>query len=119
MLLTVEEILNIRVALDSVGKLELPIKLSWKIAKNLSLCNEVFSRFEKQKNEIIIKHGEPGDTEGSFKVKDGEMNNVLALLNEIASVQEEINLTRLAIEEFGTELKIAPNDLARIAKIVA
>ena len=114
------------VLLDSVQVLrklnnaELPVRVSYKLAKNIKSIDKELKIYEEEKQKLINKYGEK-DEEGKSKVNENGMINILDVENwnkdikELLEIEVEINVEKINIDELAkSDLKITPSELTLI-----
>lgn len=114
------------ILLDSVQVLrklnnaELPVRVSYKLAKNIKNIDKELKIYEEEKQKLINKYGEK-DEEGKLKTKeDGSINitdteNWNKDIKELLEIEAEINIEKINIDELGkSDFKITPSELSLI-----
>ena len=100
------ELINSKSSLEYLSKIDLPIKVSYKLSVILNIFNKHYEIFNKKQNELVIKYGEKID-ESNYKVTDGNMETYLNDLNELFDTDIEIDsFKKINLSEFNSEFKI-------------
>lgn len=111
-----KDILENAEALSNLLKQNMPVQLAYKLSKLSKAINDELKHFEEQRNNLIIKYGK--ETDGNYQIdpEDKEaVKNYINDLNKLAEVEIEIAYKPIKIDQLGSELKISPNDLAKLS----
>ena len=94
--------------LDEVmkDKIQLPVKVSYKIVKNKLAIEEAMKAFRIMHDQIINDHS---NGEGQIAKDNPEFNEVVKEIAVINNEETEVNLDAISISEFGR--KDVPLDL--------
>lgn len=101
MTITNDQILTLIKGISELEELDLPlnIKLSYNLAKNRQTLNQYFTLIGQKQLEIYAKYGEKvGRTE--YKIPEENIDMAQKALNELGEIQNEINLTKININDF-------------------
>lgn len=119
-----EVLVNSVQVLRKLNAAELPIKLSYKLAKNIKNIEKELALYEEEKQKLISKHGEK-DEDGKVKQnEDGTINiaNVPEWNNdikELLAIEADISIEKINIDELGkSDFKITPADLGLIDYLI-
>ena len=115
-----EVLVNSVQVLRKLNNAELPVRVSYKLAKNIKSIEKELNIYEEEKQKFINKYGEK-DEEGKLKTKeDGSINitdteNWNKDIKELLEIEAEINIEKINIDELAKgDLKITPSELALI-----
>ena len=114
------------VLLDSVQVLrklnnaELPVRVSYKLAKNIKSIDKELKIYEEEKQKLINKYCEKDDEgknkineDGTIKILDTEKWN--KDIKELLDIEAEINIEKINIDELAkSDLKLTPSELTLI-----
>jgi len=115
-----EVLVNSVQVLSKLNNAELPVKVSYKLAKNIKNIEKELSIYEEEKQKLINKYSEK-DEEGKSKVNENGMINILDVENwnkdikELLEIEVEINVEKINIDELAkSDLKLTPAELILI-----
>jgi hypothetical protein len=115
-----EVLVNSVQVLRKLNNAELPVKVSYKLAKNIKSIEKELNIYEEEKQKLINKYGEK-DEEGKLKTKeDGSINitdteNWNKDIKELLDIEAEINIEKINIDELAkSDLKLTPSELTLI-----
>ena len=115
-----EVLVNSVQVLRKLNNAELPVRVSYKLAKNIKNIDKELKIYEEEKQKLINKYGEK-DEEGKLKTKeDGSINitdteNWNKDIKELLEIEAEINIEKINIDELGkSDFKITPSELSLI-----
>ncbi len=110
--------------LRKLNAAELPIKLSYKLAKNIKNIDKELALYEEEKQKLINKHGEK-DKDSKVKINDDGSINIANSpewnkdINELQSIVVEVPIEKINIDELGKcDFKISPAELNLIDYLV-
>ena len=99
MKLSNERILNDAQSLGSISNKELPIKVSYSIAKNISKIESELKVYNTQKQKLIDKYSEKGedgktliDAENKIKIQDEYLENWNRDIEELLAIENEVDI---------------------------
>lgn len=101
MTVTNDQILTLIKGISELEELDLPlnIKLSYNLAKNHQILNQYSTIIGQKQLEIYSKYGEKvGRAE--YKIPEENIDMAQNALNELGEIQNEINLTKININDF-------------------
>lgn len=115
-----EVLVNSVQVLSKLNNAELPVRVSYKLAKNIKSIEKELNIYEEEKQKLINKYGEK-DEEGKLKTKeDGSINitdteNWNKDIKELLEIEAEINVEKINIDELAkSDLKLTPAELTLI-----
>lgn len=97
---------------------DLPILLSFKIAKLFQKLNEEKIHFENQKIKLVRKYGEPVKESNQIKVRDKLLDKYQTELEEILSEEIIIDSPEIDINLFS-DIKVKPSILEGILVFIS
>jgi len=116
MKILLKDILENAEALSNLLKQNMPVQLAYRLSKLSKAINDELKHFEEQRNKLIIKYGKEIDGNYQIDPEDKEaVKNYINDLNKLAEVEIEIAYKPIKIDQLGSELKISPNDLAKLS----
>lgn len=106
MKLSNERILNDAARLAEISKKQLPVKVSYAIAKNISKIESELKIYNKEREKLIQKHAEL-DEKGQIKIeedgqvvfKEGAKEQCEKDLKELLVIENEIDVHKFSIIE--------------------
>lgn len=116
MKLSNERLVNSIGVLSKLTNMELPIKLSYALSKNITKIDRELEVYNKERQKLIEKYGEK-DKEGKLKTKEDGTINILDIdsfnkdLKEILEIETEIDIHTIDLENINTDIKITPGEL--------
>lgn len=119
-----EVLLNSVQVLRKLNAAELPVKLSYKLAKNIKNIEKELALYEEEKQKLIAKYGEK-DEAGKIKQNDDGTINILDTekwnndIKELLAIETDISIEKINIDELGkSDFKITPADLGLIDYLI-
>ena len=117
--ITNNQLQNSTVALSKLSQKELPIKVSFKLAKNISKINAELKIYNDERQKLVEKY--------SIKDKDDKPiieNNQIKLqpelitewnrdMQELLSIESEVDIKQFSIDSLDG-IKISPSELTQI-----
>lgn len=85
-------------AVNKLLGLELPAKVSFKVAKTAKKISETYTMYEETRTALIKKLGTEGEVEGDFKIDPKDKETIQKFtneLNELRLSEEEIDIEPL------------------------
>ena len=116
MKLSNERLVNSVGVLSKLTNLELPIKLSYALSKNITKIDVELKAYNMEREKLLNKYGEK-DEEGKLKLSEkGEVNildreNFNKEIAELLQCESEIDIHLIDLEKIDTEIKITPGEL--------
>lgn len=116
MKLSNEKLVNSIGVLSKLTNMELPIKLSYAISKNITKINRELVVYNKERQKLIEKYGEK-DKEGNLKAKEDGTINILDIdsfnkdLKEILEIETEVDIHVIDLEKVDVDIKITPGEI--------
>ena len=116
MKLSNEKLVNSIGALTKLTNMELPIRLSYAISKNITNIDRELVAYNKEREKLIMKYGEK-DEEGNLKTKEDGTINILDIesfnkdLKEILDIEAEVDIHVIDLEKVNVDINITPGEL--------
>ncbi|KKR00038.1 MAG: hypothetical protein UT24_C0018G0020 [Candidatus Woesebacteria bacterium GW2011_GWB1_39_12] len=108
--LTLQRIYNMASSLRKLIQQEVPVKVAYQLAKNVRVIDDEYQLIEKQRADLIRKHGEVQE-DGSTRVAD---ENVAAFTKEMAEylrTSTEVDVKSVSISDLGDNCKLTPQEV--------
>lgn len=120
MKLTLNEIVEMNIALREISEKEFPINISVLISDNIQKLSEKAKIFESNRIKLIEKYGEK-DKDGNIvenngQVKITDQKKFIEEFNELSNTEIGIDLNMLDIS--GLKLDVKPITIMKIRKII-
>lgn len=116
MKLSNEKLVNSIGVLSKLTNMELPIKLSYAISKNITKIDRELAVYNKERQKLIEKYGEKGE-EGNLKTKEDGTINILDIdsfnndLKEILDIETEVEIHVIDLEKVDVDINITPGEI--------
>lgn len=116
MKLSNEKIINSIGALNKLSNMELPIKLSYALSKNITKINMELEVYNNERQKLIEKYGAK-DEEGKLEAReDGTIDIVDSEnwnrdLKELLEIETDVDIHTIDLESINTDIKITPGEL--------
>ena len=95
---------------------ELPIKVSYKISKNIRKIDEEILIYEEERKKIINRHTIEVE-DGSLEIENEEEVN--DKISELVNMKVSLEIEKINIDEFlDSDIKIKPSEIAIIDYII-
>lgn len=121
MKLTNRKIVNDANLLGNLTHKQLPIKVSYAIAKNISKIEKELEIYNKERQKLIDKYclkdeeGNLIDENNQFKIADGNLESWNKDMNEILDIEIDINIHKFSKDDlFNSNCNITPAELMLI-----
>ncbi|WP_443660660.1 hypothetical protein [Clostridium algidicarnis] len=122
MKLSNERILNDAAALGAITNKELPVKVSYAIAKNINKIESELKVYDSEKQKLIDKYSEKGedgktliDAENKIKIQDEYLDDWNKDIEELLAIECEINIHKFHISELeNSNCSMTPGELMLI-----
>lgn len=115
-----EKIVNSIHVLSKLTNMDLNIKVSYAIAKNISKIEKELEVYNKEKSKLINKYGEK-DEEGKLKKNEDETVKIIDTeswdkdIKELLEIENEIDIHKINEEDlFKCNCNITPGELMLI-----
>lgn len=107
--------------LQAIALMQLPVKASYAISKNITRAKPAIAAFDEEKRKIIARHalldeaGAPVVADGQIKWKDADAEKAAnAQFDELLGLASDFVPHKIAVSELGNDAKIAPATLAAL-----
>lgn len=116
MIIKNEKLVNSIVVLSKLTQMELPIKLSYALSKNITKIDRELTVYNKERGKLIEKYGEK-DEEGNLKTKEDGTINILDIdsfnkdLKEILEIETEVDIHLIDLEKVNVDINITPGEI--------
>ena len=121
MKLTNRKIVNDANLLGNLTHKQLPIKVSYAIAKNISKIEKELEIYNKERQKLIDKYclkdeeGNLIDENNQFKIDDGNLEAWNKDMNELLDIEIDINIHKFSKDDlFNSNCNITPAELMLI-----
>ena len=84
----------------------LPIKVNFYLQKNKNILQELAIEIEKAKMEVGNKYGVVNEEEGRYIIPQENMEIAQKELEDLFSLEQEVNIYKVDIDAFGDDLKL-------------
>jgi len=110
MKLTLRQIAMSVPGFNELSRKEMPIKVSFAVARNLKQLQEEQQLFEKKRTELFEKYGNPveGGQPGQYQVKPESIDEFQKAQNELLDCEVDVDVTTIdpeTLESSGVKLK--------------
>lgn len=110
--------------LSKLNNAELPVKVSYKLSKNIKNIEKELSVYEEEKQKLINKYGEK-DEDGKNKINENGTINILDPeawnkdYKELLEIENDIKVEKISIDDLAkTDFKITAAELALIDYLI-
>jgi len=124
MKLTNKMLIDSTKSLSEISQKQLPIRISYKIAKNISLINDELKIYDEQKNKIMNeyskkdKDGKPViDKNGHVELQKERIKDWTKDFMELLSIEIEININKFSIDSMGN-CDISPSQIMSLGFMI-
>jgi len=124
MKLTNAVLLNSTKTLSILSQKQLPIKVSFSIARNVSKINDELKIYNDERQKLIMKYCERDedgkivkDENKQIKLKDECKEEWNKDMQELLSIENEIDIAKFSIDKIE-DILIAPNEIIFIAYMI-
>ena len=91
----------------------IPVKLSFKIYKNLQILQECLKQIEEAKIKIGHEYGELTD-DGNYTVKPENIDIANQELIDLGNITQEVMIQTISINEISDDIKLTPRQMKTI-----
>ena len=116
MKITNEILVNSIGVLSKLTNMELPIKLSYALSKNITKIDSELKVYNKERQKLIEKYGAK-DEDGKIKTREDGTIDIIDTeewnkeLKELLECENEIDIYTIDLESINTDIKITPGEL--------
>lgn len=111
------ELINAVGGLRKLNEASLPIKLSYKVTKNIMTIEGELAVYNAEKQKLINKYGEK-DSKGELIMDENNQVNIVDIvgwtndINELENVENDISIEKIDLDSI--DIDITPSELATI-----
>jgi hypothetical protein len=112
--MTNSEIYNIAAVLGKAFEDEkqvLPVKVNFYMQKNRATLTALAQEIEKARVEILQKHGTLNEETNQFEFSNEVAETVIQELNDLLSLEQEVNIYTVSIDSFGDDLSLTTGQM--------
>jgi hypothetical protein len=112
--MTNSEIYNIATILGKAFEDEkqvLPVKVNFYMQKNRATLTALAQEIEKARVEILQKHGTLNEETNQFEFSNEVAEAVIQELNDLLSLEQEVNIYTVSIDSFGDNLSLTTGQM--------
>ena len=112
--MTNSEIYNIATVLGKAFEDEkqvLPVKVNFYMQKNRSTLVALAQEIEKARVAILEKHGTLNEETNQFEFANDVAQTVVQELNDLLSLEQDVNIYTVNIDNFGDELTLTTGQM--------
>lgn len=115
---TLAEIMGMQRGLLILAKMQLPIKLSYKLSKLFNFCSKELIAIEEARTNLVKKYSkETPDKPGEYKVEPENEEKFRKEFNLFLEEKTTFDFIPICLNDFG-DIKISPFDLSGLSKII-
>ena len=125
MLLTNEKLINDSLSLSQLGQKELPIKVSYAIAKNMTKIQAELDTYNKERQKLIDKYAQRDDNGKIIMIKDNQvqldktqLDNWNKDSNELLLIENDISIHKFHLSALEGNNHITPSELMAISYMI-
>ncbi len=89
----------------------LPVKVNFYMQKNKATLIALAQEVEKSRVEILQKYGTLNEETNQFEFKTEDAQTVVAELNELLSIEQEVNIYTVDIDSFGEAITLTTEQM--------
>lgn len=89
----------------------LPVKVNFYMQKNRSTLTALAQEVEKARVEILQKHGTLNEETNQFEFSSDVAETVIQELNDLLSLEQEVNIYTVSIDSFGDDLSLTTGQM--------
>ena len=111
------ELINAVGGLRKLNEASLPIKISYKVTKNIMTIEGELAVYNAEKQKLINKYGEK-DSKGELIMDENNQVNIVDIvgwtndINELENVENDISIEKIDLDSI--DIDITPSELATI-----
>jgi hypothetical protein len=89
----------------------LPVKVNFYMQKNRAALTALAQEVEKARVEILQKHGTLNEETNQFEFSNEVAETVIQELNDLLSLEQEVNIYTVSIDSFGDDLSLTTGQM--------
>lgn len=114
--LTLNELSGAVVAIDKIMRAVLPIKVSYRLSKMVSLINTELDYLDKARTKLAASYG-VDNGKGEIQIKKENIEQFSKEINQLMTEKVELNIERIKLSEIQ-EVKLSAVDILSLGKIL-
>jgi hypothetical protein len=103
MKLKLGQLIDARGAMQALGSEKLPVKLAYRIQRNMRKMETILHGFDEARLELIKKYGTKGDA-GVYTVKDENVDAFTADIKLLRDEEEEVDIHTIDVKDFPIDV---------------
>jgi homogentisate 1,2-dioxygenase len=115
---TLGELRKMGPALDRLAKKELPVSISYRVAKFLKKVSDELFVVEKERIKLIQRFGQMHGEEKKVIVPPDKMDTFQKEFNALLDEEVEIEVSSMDAKDFGS-ISISPQDIVLLERIIS
>lgn len=88
-----------------------PVKVNFYLQKNKGTLTTLAQEIEKARLEILQKYGTLDEETNQFQFSEDTMSSVMNELNELLSIEQEVNIYCVKIDDFNEDLTLTTGQM--------
>lgn len=93
---------------------KLPVKVNFYIQKNKATLLPLAQEIEQARINIIYEHGVLNESTGNYDIAEEKMSTVMAELDELFSLEQEVNIYKIDIDNFSDDIFLTTGQMEAI-----
>lgn len=116
MKLSNQQLVNSIGVLNKLTNMELPIKLSYELSKNIIKVDKELEVYNKERQKLINKYAEK-DEEGNLKTNEDGTVRILDIenwnndLKDLLEIETNVDVHLIDLDDINTNVNITPGEL--------
>ncbi|MEG0180776.1 MAG: hypothetical protein RR657_02710 [Peptostreptococcaceae bacterium] len=119
MKLTIRQLLNGTMVLGEISRKELPVKVSYALAKNIAKIEKELDVYNKEREKLIEKYSVKDennktiiDENNQLKIQDAYLENWSEDIKTLQDIEADIDIHKFKLDELiNHNLKMTPTEL--------
>lgn len=92
----------------------LPVKVNFYIQKNKATLLPLAQEIEQARINIIYEYGVLNESTGNYDIAEEKMSAVMAELEELFSLEQEVNIYKIDIDNFSDDIFLTTGQMEAI-----
>lgn len=88
-----------------------PVKVNFYLQKNKGTLTTLAQEIEKARLEILQKYGTLDEETNQFQFSEDTMSSVMNELNELLSIEQEVNIYCVKIDDFNEDFTLTTGQM--------
>lgn len=93
---------------------KLPVKVNFYIQKNKATLLPLAQEIEQARINIIYEYGVLNESTGNYDIAEEKMSAVMAELEELFSLEQEVNIYKIDIDNFSDDIFLTTGQMEAI-----